>query len=103
MFPNRGLCRLVNGKYIRTELNTHIEARSALAVRHHQNWRTKSLEFLESMSTDDLAFTAPIALAKKDVQKIKKIFLEAITEISTIVEDSPSEEVIYLGIDWIKT
>lgn len=99
---SRGLCRLVNGRYVRTEQNTHVEARSPLAVRHHQNWRSKSLELHEKMSSDDLAFTAPISIAKKDIQKIRKVLLEAISEISTVVEESPSEEVVYLGIDCIK-
>ncbi|MDD4974823.1 MAG: TIGR02147 family protein [Bacteriovorax sp.] len=99
---SRGLCRLTNGRYVRTEQNTHVEARSALAIRHHQNWRSKSLELHEKMSSDDLAFTAPISIAKKDIQKIKKILLETISEISTLVEGSPSEEIVYLGIDCIK-
>jgi len=99
---SRGLCNLVNGRYVRTEQNTHVEARSALATRHHQNWRTKSLELHEKMSSDDLAFTAPISMAKKDISKVRKILLEAILEISNLVEASPSEEVLYLGIDWIK-
>ncbi|MDO9183168.1 MAG: hypothetical protein Q7U04_12205 [Bacteriovorax sp.] len=54
------------------------------------------------MSSEDLAFTAPVSIAKKDIPKIKKILLEAITEISKVVEDSPSEEIVYLGIDWIQ-
>ena len=99
---SRGLCDLINGQYVRTEQNTHVEARSALAIRHHQNWRTKSLELLEKMGSDDLAFTAPISIAKKDIPKIRKILLDTISEISNVVEASPSEEILYLGIDWIK-
>lgn len=99
---SRGLCHVINGRYVRTDQNTHVEARSALAVRHHQNWRTKSLELHEKMRADDLAFTAPISMAKKDIPKIRKILLDAISEISNVVETSPSEEILYLGIDWIK-
>ncbi len=99
---SRGLCRITNGKYVRTEQNTHVEARSALATRHHQNWRNKSIELHEKMSSDDLAFTAPVVLANKDIPKIRKLLLETIAEISSVVEESPAEEVVYLGIDWIK-
>jgi uncharacterized protein (TIGR02147 family) len=99
---SRGLCNFANGRYVRTEKNTHIEAKSALAVRHHQNWRTKSLDLHEKISSDDLAFTAPISMAKKDIPKIRKILLDAISEISSVVEVSPSDEILYLGIDWIK-
>ncbi len=43
---SRGLCKEERGKYLRTEKNTHVEARSPLSIRHHQNWRTKSLELI---------------------------------------------------------
>ena len=99
---SRGLCVEDNGRYKRTERNTHIEASSPLSIRHHQNWRTKSLHLLEQIGSEDLVFTAPISLAKKDIPKVRSILLETISEISKLVEKSPSEECIYLGIDWIK-
>ncbi len=99
---SRGLCKTSGNKYIRTDKNTHIDAHSALVVRHHQNWRSKSLILLEKMSLEDLAFTAPVSISKKDLPKVRTILLEAISNIAKIVEDSPSEEVMYLGVDWIK-
>ena len=99
---SRGLCTEHRGKYVRTEKNTHVEATSPLAIRHHQNWRTKSVQLHENMTVDDLAFTAPLTLAAKDIPKIRKILLDTISEISKIVEKSPSEETVYLAIDWIK-
>ncbi|MGZ3810025.1 MAG: TIGR02147 family protein [Bacteriovorax sp.] len=98
---SRGLCTLQGNQYKRTKQNTHVEAKSPLAIRHHQNWRSKSLQLHEKMTADDLAFTAPIALSKKDFNKVRKILLDSISEISKIVEASPSEELAYLGIDWI--
>jgi uncharacterized protein (TIGR02147 family) len=99
---SRGLCTHRNGLYTRTNQNTHIEAQSPLSIRHHLNWRTKALAMLETSSGDDLSFTAPVTISKKDVVKVRQILLEAIAEISKVVEDSPSEETIYLGIDWLK-
>jgi uncharacterized protein (TIGR02147 family) len=98
----RGLCRIAGSKYIRTEKNTHIESGSALAIRHHQNWRAKSFALLEQMDSEDLAFTAPISISKKDIQKVRSVLLETIANIAKIVEDSPPEEVVYFGIDWLK-
>jgi uncharacterized protein (TIGR02147 family) len=99
---SRGLCKVSNSRYTRTEKNTHIDANSALVVRHHQNWRSKSLGLLEQITLEDLAFTAPISLAQKDFPKIRAILLEAISDISKTIEESPSEDVAYLGIDWFK-
>lgn len=98
---SRGLCVVKNGRYNRTSQNTHIEAQSPLAIRHHQNWRTKCLEMQEHLSTNDLVFTAPVSLSKGDFDKVRGVFLNAISEISKIVENSPPEDVAYLGIDWI--
>jgi uncharacterized protein (TIGR02147 family) len=99
---SRGLCTYRDGLYSRTNQNTHVESHSALSVRHHQNWRTKALAMLETSSIENLSFTAPVTIAKKDVAKVKEILLETISQISKVVEDSPSEEVVYLGIDWLK-
>lgn len=99
---SRSLCKKQGGVYVRTNQNTHVEARSPLAIRHHQNWRLKSAEMQEKMGPSELAFTAPVAIAKKDREKVRAILLETIGEISKLVEDSPSEEIGYLGIDWLK-
>lgn len=99
---SRGLCVENRGKYIRTEKNTHVEASSPLSTRHHQNWRTKSLELQEKLNSEDLAFTAPVSLAAKDIPKVRKILLEAISEVAKVVDASPAEEVVYLGIDWLR-
>lgn len=99
---SRGLCNEDRGKYRRTGKNTHVESQSPLAVRHHQNWRTKSLELVEMMTPDDLAFTAPVSIAKRDIEKVRSILLETIADVANIVEDSASEEMVYFGIDWIK-
>lgn len=99
---SRRLCTESSGQYSRTEKNTHVEASSSLATRHHQNWRSKSLELLERTTKEDLAFTAPVSISKADTDKVRKILLNAISDIAKTVEASGSEEVVYLGIDWIK-
>jgi len=99
---SRGLCREEKGRFIRSEKNTHVEAGSPLSIRHHQNWRAKSFELHEKMTVEDLAFTAPISISSKDIPKVRKILLEAIAEISKLVEASSPEEITYLGIDWLR-
>jgi len=99
---SRRLCKESRGQYQRTEKNTHVEASSPLAIRHHQNWRAKSLELQEQMTKEDLAFTAPVSISKADIEKVRKILLSAISDIAKTVDASGAEEVSYLGIDWIK-
>lgn len=100
---SRGLCVLAsNGRYKRTEKNTHVEASSPLAIRHHQNWRNKVIQLQECMTSDDLSFTAPVSISRKDISKIRSILLDAISESAKIVDSSPAEEIVYLGIDWLR-
>lgn len=99
---SRRLCKEIKGQYHRTEKNTHVEADSSMSLRHHHNWRMKSMTLQERMTRDDLAFTSPLSISVKDAAKVRKILLNTISEIARIVEVSDSEEVIYLGIDWIK-
>jgi uncharacterized protein (TIGR02147 family) len=100
---SRGLCSVLpDGRYTRTGKNTHVEAGSPLAIRHHQNWRAKALDFQERMTANDLAFTAPVSLSHKDAPKIRALLADTISEIAKIVENSPAERVVYLGIDWMK-
>lgn len=97
------LCQEVKkGHFKRTAKNTHIEAGSSLSVRHHQNWRTQSARLLEKMRDDDLAFTAPISLSTDDRAKIRHLLLDTISKIGKTVQDSEPEEIVYLGIDWLK-
>ena len=100
---SRGLCSESKGRYKRTDKNTHVEAGSPLSVRHHQNWRAKSLELLEKSSRDELSFTAPLCIAKKDAAKIRSILADAVSEIGKAVSASPEpEEIFYVGIDFLK-
>lgn len=98
----RGLIKEEKGRYRRTGKNTHVEASSSLSIRHHQNWRAKVIELQENLTLEDLVFTAPLSIARKDIPRIRKKLLETISEISHIVEKSPNEEIHYRGIDWIK-
>jgi uncharacterized protein (TIGR02147 family) len=98
---SRGLCISDRGRLHRTDRNTHIDATSPLVTRHHQNWRTRSLSRLEKMTSEDLAFTAPISLSNADFPEVRAVLLNAISEISKLVEKSPSEKIAYLGIDWL--
>lgn len=100
---SRGLCTEgADGRYRRTEKNTHIEASSSLVARHHQNWRARSIELLERITPLDLAFTAPVSISRKEIPKVRAILLDAISEVAKRTDALPSEEVAYLGIDWIR-
>ncbi len=95
-----GLCREKQGRYYSENIRTHIDRNSPLATRHHSNWRLKSIEGLDHLKKEDLVFTAPITLSKKDAKRVRKEILDLIGSIAKQVEPSPSEDLYCLNIDW---
>ena len=72
-----------------------------LATRHRKNWRERVASRLETLTEEELAFTAPLALSEKDVGQIRALLLEAIGNVSKIVEESPAERLACLNIDLV--
>ena len=82
--------------------STHLPRNSPLANRHHTNWRLKALAHLDDLSEDDLAFTAPVSLSRKDFEAIRRIILDSIEDVSETVEKSEPEMLACLTIDWFE-
>lgn len=80
--------------------NTFLPADSPMVSRHHMNWRMKAMEKHSRLDEGELAFSAPLTLAEKDIPEVKKICLEAIQQISKKVSSSKSEKLACLNIDW---
>lgn len=97
-----GLCKVKNGEFIYGPTRTHVEAESPLANRHHINWRLKAIEQLERMEPDELVFTSPVVIEKKDAIKIRKLILEFLQNADRAFEKSGSEELFCLNVDWVR-
>lgn len=95
-----GLCQIKDGKLEHAVQTTHVPADSPLASRHHKNWRLKAMENYSRLATSELAFTMPVALSQQDATKIRKILVDYIQEIDQVFEQSPSEKLYCLNIDW---
>ena len=78
---------------------THLDKDSLLINRHHTNWRLKAVESLEKITSDELFFSAPLTISKKDMQEIKKNLLNAIENASETVSETSPEEIACLNID----
>ena len=79
---------------------THLESNSPLITRHHTNWRLKAVENFEKMNNEELAFSAPLTISKKDFGKIKNDILEFIEKTSKTVASSQAEKLSCLNIDF---
>jgi uncharacterized protein (TIGR02147 family) len=82
--------------------NTFLPSESPLISRHHMNWRIKAIEKHPRLQNDELAFSAPVTIAEKDLNEVKKMCLDLIQSISKKVSTSPSETLACINIDWFK-
>lgn len=99
---DRGLVRLKNGQYEILAKATHLGADHPLVIKHHQNWRLRSMQKMAIRAEHDLFYTGPMSLSTEDAQKLRQMILDFIQSINKIVVDSPSEVIRCLNIDWFE-
>lgn len=96
---SKNLCGQTKGGYKMGLQKIHVPASSPLSKNHHVNWRLKSLDFVQDVKKSELAFTAPISISVKDFEKIKKMILKLIEDISEVVSETEPEVLACLNFD----
>jgi uncharacterized protein (TIGR02147 family) len=89
------------GVYSLGSQHTHLPGDSPHIVRHHMNWRMRALQRHDSVTQEELAFTAPVSISKKDFLAIREKVLACIKESIEVAKNSDAEEVAFLNIDWL--
>ena len=97
-----GLIKKVEDQYQSTNEMIFIGRDSALITRHHVNWRLQSLKRIESISEDELCFTFPLSISKKDFLVVREELVKVLQRIQTISKSSASEEVVFINIDCLR-
>lgn len=98
---NKDLVRLEMEYYTLGSLHTHLPSDSPFIVRHHMNWRTKALQRHENIAPEEIAFTAPMSISKKDFLVIREKILACIKDSIDVAKESKAEDVGFLNIDWL--
>ncbi len=96
-----GLCVMKDDGIHVGPQGTHVASDSPLINRHHSNWRLKAMECFEGLRSDELVFTGPAVISKKDGEKIKAMLLDVIDRWGKVVDQSGSEKLSCLNIDWV--
>jgi uncharacterized protein (TIGR02147 family) len=96
------LCLEKNGKLEPGPQHTHIEFKSPLVGKHHQNWRLQGFEKMIEVDERNFFFTAPMSLSVETAELIRQKLPSFIDEILKHVKPSPSEVVYCLNMDWFK-
>lgn len=80
----------------------HIGKASHHVNKHHQNWRMQGFNRMENKNNNDLFFTFPFSIASEDVEKMRSLLLNIITEVNKVVEQTTPSTVRCLNIDFFE-
>lgn len=80
--------------------STFINGKSPYINGHHRNWRMKAIKALEEPKESDLFFTSPCTLSAADKEKFREELKKLLASFSKRVQDSPSEQLSCLNVDW---
>jgi uncharacterized protein (TIGR02147 family) len=89
-------------KYKIGPLSTHIGADSPWVKLHHNNWRSKAIEYINYPDHLKLHYTSPMTLSAVDVEKIRAKLVTMIDEIGKVVDNSPANQLMCLNVDWFQ-
>jgi uncharacterized protein (TIGR02147 family) len=83
---------------------THLERSSPFFIKNHNNWRIKAIQHSENLHSDELMFTGPLSISRKDFKFVREEAALFIERISQIVKDSKAEDVAVFQMDlfWLK-
>jgi uncharacterized protein (TIGR02147 family) len=99
---DRGLIKLKEGRFEVLAKATHIGADDPLVIKHHQNWRLRSMQKMDARDPQHLYYTGPMSLSAADADRLRQLILDFIQATNKIVVESPSEVVRCLNIDWFE-
>jgi hypothetical protein len=99
-----GLCRSQGGRYFMGIQKTHLEEDSPYLLRHHCNWRLRSIRQSEDLKKEELMYTAPVSLSKRDFENLREEMVVFIKRFLACVHDSPADDIACFNIDffWIR-
>lgn len=95
-----GLVKQIKGRYSIGPSRTLVGRDSLFVIKHHQNWRTQAMIKAEKLSEEELMFTCPMVLSKKDFNDFKRELTDLIQKFSVMLKESKSEKVGCFNIDW---
>ncbi len=80
----------------------HLGADSSLVLRHHINWRQKTIQSLQFQEPEDLHYSAALSLSQADAFAIKEALLEQLSAHLKRVASSPEEVAYVLTFDFFR-
>lgn len=97
-----GLCRRVGNEFHIGDAQTFLGRDSALLRRHLLNWRGRVAEKIYDSGDEDIMYTHPVVVSKKDFAVLHAKILEFLKDFRATAEPSACEELCCLNLDWVR-
>jgi len=99
-----GLLIQKNERYVLGISSTFLPGHSPFIQSHHRNWRLKALQEFPRITEEEMMFTAPMSISRKDFAEIRETLAQLIGKLSAKIKDSPAEDIACLNLDyfWIR-
>lgn len=95
-----GLCTQEKTRFRMAVQNTHLEADSPWILSRQLQWRNKAAQSMEKSSKQNMFYTAPMSISKKDAHWVRDRLGQAISEIGARARESKSEDLLCLNVDF---
>jgi uncharacterized protein (TIGR02147 family) len=97
---NTGLCLYGKEKYTMGPQSIHISRESPHLLRHHTNWRLRSIEACDKISQEEMIITAPISISESDLKKVRARLTEVLKEVVDAAIASEADRVACFNLDF---
>lgn len=78
----------------------HLDNTKPQIYQHHANLRHKAVDHLAAQTSEDLFFSTFLTISKADIPQVKQKLLNAIQGSAELIQNSPSESLCGLNIDF---
>lgn len=97
-----GLCVREGSDFRIGDAQTFLGRDSALLRRHLLNWRARVSEKIYDTNDDDIMYSQPVVVSKKDFAVIHSKILKFLQDFRETAEPSACEELCCLNLDWVR-
>ena len=94
-----GLLTKAGDEYSITAYWPRLNRESANIIKHHTNWRMQAIQNLDFQTEKELHFSGIYAVDEASAKILKDRMLEFIKDQMKVIEPSPSEKLLVIGID----
>ena len=94
------LCELQNQHYQMGQQRTYIDRGSIYFLKHHLNWRMKSIERSEVATADEKLYTVTMSVSQDDFLRIKDEISKLLNEILKISKTTKPEKLVCFNCDF---